>query len=136
MTGMAEAKAAAAGYQPGVCNINQDEIKKRRNAGYLGSLIFVILIVIFEFLSVSRWYHLLLFFPTLLAGLGFLQAEQKFCVNYGSTGKQNASAGSKSASTVKDKASLAKDKAKANKINLEALAIAVVVALLTLLIPA
>lgn len=126
---------ASPAYVPGVCNINRAEIARRRNSGYLGLVLFAILLALYLAFGVSRWYHLLLFFPALLAALGFLQARNKFCVSFAASGVQNASEGSSTASSIADKKARAADKRKARQMNLSAGTIAVIVALLTLLIP-
>lgn len=127
--------SASDSYIPGVCNINREEITYRKKAGWVGVAIFVVALVLFLAFGTSRWFHLLLFFPAFLAAIGFLQAKNKFCVSYGASGKQNASAGSKTASDVTEANAKKIDKARARKMNSQAAVIALVIALVTLAIP-
>lgn len=123
-------------YIPGVCNINHAEIAYRKKAGYLGIAIFVVILVFMLVLDINRLARLALFVPAFLAAIGFLQAKNCFCVGYGAAGQQNASEGSAKASVVSDKAAVSKDKQRARKMNLQAAGIAVLVAVISLLLPA
>ena len=122
-------------YVPGVCNINLEEIASRRRAGYLGASIFVVVLLICLTLTSLRWWRIILLAPAFLAAIGFLQARNRFCVGYGTSGMQNAEPGSTQAHTVTSEAALRKDKQRSNKMNLQALAFAVLATLITLAIP-
>jgi hypothetical protein len=102
-------------YVPGVCNINRAEIKSRRNVGYTGLAIFIVLFVAIVLLSLTSYLKLALFLPALLSAAGFLQAKEHFCVGYAAAGQHNAEDGSKKAASVTDKAALAIDKLKTSK---------------------
>ncbi len=122
-------------YIPGMCNINHEEIKKRRNLGYIGASVFLAgLVVLLELVS-DRWVRIILLLPALLGVSGFLQARNKFCVGYAGAGMQNASEGSAEASKIADDAALAADKKKSSKMNRQTFAISLVVTALALLIP-
>ncbi len=122
-------------YVPGVCNINHVEIGRRRTVGYIGAVLFAVVLVGLLALSASNWFRLVLFFPAFMSASGFLQAQQKFCVGYGAAGKQNATEGSASAEAITDKTALSLDKRKTHNINLQSAMIALALTLLTLLLP-
>ena len=122
-------------YVPGVCNINTAEIAQRRKVGYVGATIFVVLLAVLVALPINRWVRMLLFLPSTVAASGFLQARNHFCVGYAAAGKQNAAEGSDSALEVIEQAAKAKDKQRARQMNLQAVGIGLVIALLTIAIP-
>jgi hypothetical protein len=124
-----------AAYIPGVCNINHQEVAKRRKLGYIGTVAFVVLLALLLGFGANRYLRLVLVLPVALAISGFLQARNKFCVGFAAAGQQNATEGSQSASVVTDSAALAFDKARARKMNLQTALYAVIVTLLTLVIP-
>ncbi|MDB5175826.1 MAG: hypothetical protein JWM81_684 [Candidatus Saccharibacteria bacterium] len=122
-------------YIPGVCNINHQEVAKRRRLGYIGTAAFIVLLALLLAIGANRYIRLVLFFPASLAISGFLQARNKFCVGFAAAGQQNAAEGSEQASAITDSAALAFDKARARKMNLQTALYAVIVTLLTLVIP-
>ncbi|MDB5184841.1 MAG: hypothetical protein JWN38_649 [Candidatus Saccharibacteria bacterium] len=122
-------------YIPGVCNINREEIAKRRLIGHIGLAAFIIILALLLITGVDRYLRIILFIPAMLSISGYLQARNHFCVGYGGSGKQNAGEGSATASTVEDADALAKDKQRTRKMNLQTLASAIVVTLITLLLP-
>lgn len=113
----------ASSYVPGVCNINSAETAQRRQVGYVGVAMYIVLLVALLLLPVDRWVRLILIFPAVLAASGFLQARHHFCVGYGSAGMQNASEGSATAVSIQEQAAIDKDKRRARQINQQALAI-------------
>ena len=70
-------------YIPGVCNIGPAEIKKRKQAGWMGLIATVLLWVVFVWFGVAPAWRLLLFFPAMMSATGFLQAYMHFCVYFG-----------------------------------------------------
>jgi hypothetical protein len=122
-------------YIPGMCNINKAEVAYRKKAMWAGIAISVVLLIALIALSAPVLTRLLLFVPVYIAVIGYLQVKNKFCVAYGSSGKQNASDGSDIASKVEDDAALAADKKKTRIMNLQAFAVTVVIVALTLLVP-
>jgi hypothetical protein len=122
-------------YVPGVCNINREEIAKRRKIGHLGLGVLVVLLILFIYLDANITFRLLLFLPAMLASSGYLQAREKFCVGYAGAGKQNATEGSTEATNVIVKEALAADKRKARRMNWEAFAIAILVTFIIIAIP-
>lgn len=70
-------------YQAGVCNIGIDEKRKRMNTGYTGSIITILLWIIFIVSGVPRGYRLLTAIPAMIAAAGFIQAAMNFCAYFG-----------------------------------------------------
>jgi len=118
-----------------MCNINKAEVASRKKAMWAGVGISAILLIALVALSAPVLTRLVLFVPIYVATIGYLQVKNKFCVAYGSSGKQNASEGSESASQVEDDAALAADKKKTRTMYLQAFGITAVIVAITLLIP-
>lgn len=76
-------------YIPGVCNIGQAEIKLRKIFGTIGLLLCLVLGGGMLAWDVSRGWRLLLFFPAMLAAIGYLQAAWHFCAKFGLGGVFN-----------------------------------------------
>ena len=70
-------------YIPGVCNIGPAEIKKRKQAGWMGLIATVLLWAAFIWFDVPSAWRLLLFFPAMMSATGFLQAYMHFCAYFG-----------------------------------------------------
>ncbi len=109
-------------YIPGVCNINRAEIAYRRKAMWFGIVVSVIVFAVLLVMHASWWLSIVLFIPVYIAAIGYLQVTQKFCVSYGSSGRQNADDGSSEANEVTEKEALEADKAKTKRMNLQAFA--------------
>jgi hypothetical protein len=84
-------------YTPGVCNIGHGEVTFRYLVGWMGLFAVIALGVFFALEKVAAPYRLMLGIPAFVSALGFLQAKQKFCVNYGMIGRFNMGAGSSGA---------------------------------------
>ena len=76
-------------YIPGVCNIGAAEISRRRQSGWIGLGITVLLWVLFFILRVPAPWRLFLFLPASLGASGFLQAAFHFCAGFGMRGVFN-----------------------------------------------
>lgn len=122
-------------YIPGVCNINTAEIARRRKAGYLGSAIFIVVLVLLLISPFSRWFRLILILPGILAAIGFLQARNKFCVGFAAAGLQRADEDADDPVAIALQEAVAKDKRRARQLNQQAIGFGIVAGLLTLLIP-
>ena len=81
--------ATKAEYIPGVCNIGAAEISRRRQSGWIGLGVTVLLWVLFFILKVPAPYRLFLFLPAALGASGFLQAAFHFCAAFGMRGVFN-----------------------------------------------
>jgi hypothetical protein len=86
-------------YIPGACNIGPAEIRLRKITGILGSVLMIVLLIVFNVLDVPSAWKLLIFIPATISANGFSQAEIHFCAlfeifgvfNFGSKlGKTNA----------------------------------------------
>lgn len=118
-------------YTPGVCNINESEVKYRMKAFYLGAGIGIPLLLLLVIINASPTLGLLMFVPGWIASIGYLQAKYKFCVGYASSGVYNS--GDEYAETQKivDESKRRLDKNRAAKINAQSVFIGVVVAVLS-----
>ncbi|HUX49894.1 MAG TPA: hypothetical protein VMW73_03815 [Spirochaetia bacterium] len=76
-------------YVPGVCNIGAAEVRQRRQAGYLGLGITLLLWAIFIVFHVTAPWRLILFLPASIGATGFLQAQMRFCAGFGMQGVYN-----------------------------------------------
>ncbi len=123
-------------YIPGICNINEAEIAYRKKAMIIG---YFVAGLIFALLVVAGWNEfvraLFVFLPLFVGVINNLQVKNKFCVSYGASGRQNATDGDAAAHDVTDSEDKAVDKNKARKMNLQALAVTLVVLAISLLIP-
>ena len=70
-------------YIPGVCNIGPEEIKKRKQAGWMGLIATILLWATFSWFDVPAVWRLSLFFPAMMSATGFLQAYMHFCAYFG-----------------------------------------------------
>lgn len=70
-------------YIPGVCNIGSAEIAVRKRFGWLGFALTALLWASFAFFHAGRLWLLLLFFPSALSAVGFIQAAMHFCAAFG-----------------------------------------------------
>jgi hypothetical protein len=76
-------------YIPGVCNIGPAEIYRRKQAGWLGAAATVLLWIAFFIFKVPALWRVLLFIPSTMAAVGFLQAAMHFCAAFGMLGVFN-----------------------------------------------
>ena len=125
--------ATATNYVPGVCNINPQEIRRRRQSGHLGLALTVVLTAIALVLDVSWYFRIVVIIPAFLSAIGYLQAHNKFCVGYASAKQQHADDGEVVAIT--DKEALALDNKKTRNMNLQATIIAAFVTAIVCVIP-
>lgn len=121
-------------YIPGVCNINTEEIALRKKAAYICGVITLVITVGVILFPTPIWLRAVVVFPAFLTAISFLQAQNKFCVAYGTSGKQNASEGSTHAVEVSEQDAHV-DKKRSQTMNLQAAGIALVYAVIICLIP-
>jgi hypothetical protein len=76
-------------YIPGVCNIGQAEIKRRKLIGWIAGAATIALAAILLLTKLAPYWRLLLFFPASIAAVGFLQAAWHFCAKFGLDGALN-----------------------------------------------
>jgi len=117
------------------CNIGPEEIGKRKQVGWIGLIITVVLLALFIIFDVAQTWRLLLFVPAVISAMGFLQARNKFCANYGLRGVFNFSHEFMNTSNIKDNISKEEDKRKAWQIIIHSVLIGLVVAIIAYYLP-
>ncbi|HET8776637.1 MAG TPA: hypothetical protein VFN76_03145, partial [Candidatus Limnocylindria bacterium] len=85
----ADATPPASRYEPGVCNIGPAEIRRRRMAGHVGTVVTAVAFGGLVLLDAPPIARLLLILPAAGAASGYLQAWLKFCAGFGSRGVFN-----------------------------------------------
>ena len=121
-------------YIPGVCNIGDEEIKKRRRSGWGGLITTIILWGLFIWFNIPHIWRLTLFIPAMMSATGFLQAYMHFCAyfgfaslfNFGDVGKTDS---------VQQAEFRAKDKKKAWRIVIYSVLIGVAISLIAYIAP-
>ena len=73
-------------YAPGLCNIGEEEIRRRRLAGLVGAIATVFLWIGLVAVGAPPAWNLLIFLPALMAAAGFVQAPSRFCFYFGFAG--------------------------------------------------
>ena len=76
-------------YIPGSCNIGKGEIRRRQLVAALGlffSIITLLALYVYDRPASSRT---VIFFPLMVASVGFIQSRSKFCLAYGFAGTFN-----------------------------------------------
>jgi len=77
-------------YIPGVCNIGKGEIRRRQSVAVLGLFFSITTILTFHSVDVPTTIRfLVIFFPLMVASVGFIQSRSKFCLAYGFAGTFN-----------------------------------------------
>lgn len=79
----------ADGYQPGVCNIGPAEIARRRRSGHFGAIATVVLFVALVAIGAPHWLRFIVALPAAAAAAGYIQAQMRFCIAFGSLGVFN-----------------------------------------------
>lgn len=121
-------------YQPGVCNIGPAEIRRRRQAGWIGLVSAVALAIILVALGAPSIVRLLVAIPAAAAISGFLQARLHFCAGFGMAGVQNlGELGARQ--RVEDDAARAADRRKALKIHAVSILGGLAIALILVILP-
>lgn len=122
------------GYQPGVCNIGPQEIRRRRRAGHVGLVATVVLLAVLVAVGAPPLARLLVAIPAAMAASGYLQAWLKFCADFGSRGIFNFGEIGQTHEVV-DAEGRARDRARARQIGFASLGIGVVVAIIAVELP-
>ncbi|MFW9915903.1 MAG: hypothetical protein ACFFGZ_09875 [Candidatus Thorarchaeota archaeon] len=127
-------------YQAGICNIGTPEINRRRRLGWLGLLLtvlgFISILGGVAFYDIPPVIGFLVGLPAFMAAIGFLQAQQKFCVAYGLTHVQNVSLQLGAITAIRDADNRKKDRNKAIRMILLAIAIGLAAGALTFILAA
>jgi hypothetical protein len=103
-------------YIPGVCNIGNAEIVKRRLFGWVGLVLTITTLMLIVFLNPTESIRLFIFIPAMISAIGFLQARLHFCVSFASKGLFNFSNDAGKIDSVDQAEFRAKDRVKALKI--------------------
>jgi hypothetical protein len=122
-------------YIPGVCNIGQAEICSRRRSGWIGLAVTVVFIAVVVGFGVPWPWRLFVLLPAALGATGFLQSALHFCVKFGTQGLFNVDSALGQTEPVYEAEYRRKDQRKAVIIVAGSLAIAIVIAVATALIP-
>jgi hypothetical protein len=103
-------------YIPGMCNIGPAEITVRRRFGWIGLGLAFIVWILFAYLDVGRFWFLLLFFPSALSAVGFIQGFMHFCAGFGMRSVFNMGSKAGKTETIMQADFRAKDRKTARKI--------------------
>lgn len=122
-------------YIPGTCNIGAGEIRQRQFVAAIGLVLFIVASIFLFVLDASRSARLALFFPLVVASIGWVQSRKKFCLAYGFMGTFNFGKLGQ-LSKVSDKSALRADRITALKILAQSLLYAVLITAVVYLIPA
>jgi hypothetical protein len=122
-------------YIPGTCNIGSGEIRQRQFVAAIGSVLFIAAAIFLFVVDASRSARLALFFPLVVASIGWVQSRKKFCLAYGFMGTFNFGKLGQ-LSKVSDKSALRADKITALKILAQSLFYAAVVTAVMYSLPA
>ena len=121
-------------YIPGTCNIGKGEVRRRQLVALVGLFFSISTLLTFNTVDAPTEIRLGIFFPLMVASVGFVQSRSKFCLAYGFMGTFNFGRLGK-ISRVADKAALAADRKTAITILVQSLALAAVLTLIVYLLP-
>ena len=120
-------------YISGACNIGPAEIKRRKQGAYLGGALYLIVSISLIASDASKSARLWVFLPAALFAVGYIQSKRKFCVAYGFLGIFNFEKLGKT-TKIKVNEQLKADRKYALKLSIQALLLAIILTLLTILI--
>jgi hypothetical protein len=76
-------------YIPGSCNIGKGEIKRRQFVALLGLFLSIFALVTLISVDAPANSRIGIFFPLMMASVGYVQSRSKFCLAYGFAGTFN-----------------------------------------------
>jgi hypothetical protein len=76
-------------YIPGTCNIGKGEIRRRQFVALVGLFFSISTLLTFNAVDAPPAIRLGIFFPLMVASVGFVQSRSKFCLAYGFAGTFN-----------------------------------------------
>ena len=76
-------------YIPGICNIGKGEIRRRQLVALVGLFFSISTLLTFNTVDAPTAIRLGIFFPLMVASVGFVQSRSKFCLAYGLAGTFN-----------------------------------------------
>jgi hypothetical protein len=121
-------------YQPGVCNIGPDEVRRRQRSGHVGVVASLTWLGILVAIGAPALARLSIAVPAAIAASGYLQARLRFCAGFGSQGVFNfGQVGT--TEQIADADARARDRAQATRIGLAGAVIGVAAGVLAILLP-
>jgi hypothetical protein len=115
-------------YVPGVCNIGDADIRKRKRIGWTWLVTTIILFAVFMIPGVPRGWRLILLLTSTISATGFLQARMHFCAYFAALGIFNFGENLSKKDTVQQAEFRAKDRRKALQIIAYSIIIGIAVA--------
>ena len=76
-------------YIPGSCNIGKGEIRRRQLVALVGLFFTAVTLLTFSTVDTPTEIRIGIFFPLMVASVGFVQSRSKFCLAYGFAGTFN-----------------------------------------------
>jgi hypothetical protein len=76
-------------YIPGSCNIGKGEVRRRQLVALVGLFFSISTLLAFNTVDAPAEIRLGIFFPLMVASVGFVQSRSKFCLAYGFAGTFN-----------------------------------------------
>jgi hypothetical protein len=76
-------------YIPGSCNIGKGEIKRRQFVALFGLFLSIFALVTLISIDAPASSRISIFFPLMMASVGYIQSRSKFCLAYGFAGTFN-----------------------------------------------
>jgi hypothetical protein len=76
-------------YIPGSCNIGKGEVRRRQMVALVGLFFSISTLLTFNTVDAPTEIRLGIFFPLMVASVGFVQSRSKFCLAYGFAGTFN-----------------------------------------------
>ena len=76
-------------YIPGTCNIGKGEIRRRQVVALVGLFFSISTLLTFNAVDAPPSVRLGIFFPFMVASVGYVQSRSKFCLAYGFAGTFN-----------------------------------------------
>ena len=128
------ASAADDAYRPGVCNIGPEEIARRRRGAWVASVGTVALYLGLLAIAAPDLVRFVVAVPAAGAAVSWLQARERFCVAFGSTGTFNFGPIGE-LDQVTDEAARRADRRKVVSMVARGAAVGVVVGILAVLVP-
>ena len=121
-------------YIPGVCNLGKSEIRQRKLVGMVGLFFSVSSLTGLIAIGATREARLGIFFPLMVASIGFVQVRSKFCLAYGLAGTFNLGKLG-DISRVSDPINRSADRATALKIFLKSFLLASIATMVVFVLP-
>ena len=122
-------------YQPGSCNIGGPEVRRRKISGIVGGVVSIAFYLAAFSMHASKGVRALVFFPLVMATIGWYQSRRQFCLAYGMSGVFNfGNLGQ--VSRVQDPAQRSADRMQALKMLAQSTAVAATLALVLTFFPA